>query len=451
MLNFGEILETVNMVREEHFDVRTITLGLNLLGSVRETAEKTADAVYDHICRTAGGIVKVAEDLELKYGIPIVNKRISITPASFLTQNFSGKEIVLAKALDKASKEVGVDFLGGWTALVHKSMTAADRSFLESIPEVLASTDRLCSSVNVGSTRAGINMDAVKLMGEVVKKTAYLTRESDSYGCAKLVAFCNAVEDNPFMAGAFHGTGEGDAVVNVGVSGPGVVYKAVKEHPEANVTDLAEIIKKTAFKITRVGQLVAKDAAAALGAEFGIVDLSLAPTPVVGDSVGRILEEMGLETVGGHGTTACLAVLNDAVKKGGTMASSHVGGLSGAFIPVSEDEGMIAAAEKGTLTLSKLEAMTAVCSVGIDMVAVPGDTSAETVSAIIADEAAIGMVNNKTTAVRIIPVEGKTVGEKAVFGGLLGEAPIMEVTNSSAKKFIDRGGRIPAPIHGNKN
>ncbi len=451
MLNFGEIIETVNMVREEHFDVRTITLGLNLMGCIRESAQKTADACYDHICRKAGGIVGVAEDLQLKYGIPIVNKRISITPASFLTQNFKGEEIVLAKALDRAAKEVGVDFLGGWTALVHKSMTAADRSFIESIPEVLASTDRLCSSVNVGSTRAGINMDAVKLLGQIIKRAAYLTRDNGSMGCAKFVAFCNAVEDNPFMAGAFHGSGEGDAVVNVGVSGPGVVYKAVKAHPEANVTELAEIIKKTAFKITRAGQLIAKEAAELLGAEFGIVDLSLAPTPAIGDSVARILEEMGLETVGGHGTTACLALLNDAVKKGGNMASSHIGGLSGAFIPVSEDEGMIAAAEKGTLTLSKLEAMTSVCSVGIDMVAVPGDTSAETVSAIIADEAAIGMVNNKTTAVRIIPAEGKTVGDSVEFGGLLGTAPVMPTICSSAQKFIDRGGRIPAPIHGNKN
>lgn len=451
MIKTSEILETINMVEKEHFDIRTITMGLSLFGCIRESAEKTADACYDLICKKGENIVKVAQELSLEYGVPIVNKRVSITPASLLTANFTGKEIVLAKALDKAAKEIGVDFLGGYSALVHKSMTSFEESFIKSIPEVLSVTDRLCSSVNVGSTRAGINMDAVKLMGEIVKDMANRTADKDGLAAAKFVAFCNAVEDNPFMAGAFHGVGEGDCVINVGVSGPGVVQHALKGIPNADITEVAETVKRTAFKITRVGQLISAEASKRLNAERGIVDLSLAPTPVVGDSVGHILEEMGLEQVGTHGTTACLALLNDAVKKGGIMASSHVGGLSGAFIPVSEDVGMINAADSGSLTLSKLEAMTAVCSVGIDMVAVPGDTSASTISAIIADEAAIGMVNNKTTAVRIIPVPGKTVGDSVEFGGLLGRAPIMPVHDKSSEKFISRGGRIPAPIHGNKN
>ncbi len=451
MINNNEILETINMVKNEHFDVRTITMGISLLSCIRDNSKATADAVYDLICKKAENIVPVGDELSAMYGVPIVNKRISITPASILTANFPGEEIVLAKALDKAAKTVGVDFLGGYSALVHKSMTSSECSFIASIPEVLATTDKLCSSVNVGSTRSGINLDAIKLIGEMIKRTAELTKDRSGFGCAKFVVFCNAVEDNPFMAGAFHGIGEGDTVINVGVSGPGVVHRALKNIPDADITEVADVIKKTAFKITRVGQLIAKEAAKRLNAEFGIVDLSLAPTPVVGDSVGHVLEEMGLETVGGHGTTAALAILNDAVKKGGTMASPSVGGLSGAFIPVSEDIGMINAAESGILTLSKLEAMTAVCSVGIDMVAVPGETDASTISAIIADEMAIGMVNSKTTAVRIIPVPGKTVGDSVEFGGLLGSAPIMPVINSSASRFIDRGGKIPAPIHGNKN
>lgn len=449
MIKTSEIIETINMVDKEHFDIRTITMGISLFGSIKDTVKDTANAVYDLICSRGKNIVKVANDLSVEYGVPVVNKRVSVTPASFLTAKFMGEELEIALALDKAAKEIGVDFIGGYSALVHKSMTEAEKSFILSIPEVLSKTDRLCSSVNVGSTRAGINMDAVKLVGEVVKKAADITK--DGLGAAKFVAFCNAVEDNPFMAGAFHGVGEGDCVINVGVSGPGVVQNALKSIPNASITELAEVVKKTAFKITRVGNLVLDEASKRLGAERGIVDLSLAPTPVIGDSVGHILEEMGLEEVGCHGTTACLALLNDAVKKGGVMACSNVGGLSGAFIPVSEDIGMINAADSGSLTLSKLEAMTAVCSVGIDMVAIPGDTPVSTISALIADEMAIGMVNNKTTAVRIIPVPNKTVGEYVEFGGLLGRAPIMPVHNKSAEKFISRGGRIPAPIHGNKN
>ncbi len=451
MINKHEILETINMVQNEHFDVRTITMGLSLFGCIASTVEETAQNCYNLITTRAKDIVKVANDLSNEFGVPIVNKRISVTPVSLISAPFKGKEIVIAKALDNAAKAVGVDFIGGYTALVHKSTTSYEHSFIESIPEVLANTDILCSSVNIGTTRSGINLDAISQIGKIIKKTADLTKDNDGFGCAKFVVFCNAVEDNPFMAGAFHGIGEGECVINVGVSGPGVVYRAVKNAPNANITEISEIIKKTAFKITRVGQLIANEAAKRLNAESGIVDLSLAPTPAIGDSVGRILEEMGLETVGTHGTTACLAILNDSVKKGGVMASSKVGGLSGAFIPVSEDEGMISATEKGVLTLSKLEAMTAVCSVGIDMVAVPGDTPSSTISAIIADEAAIGMVNNKTTAVRIIPVPNKTVGQSVEFGGLLGSAPIMPVKQASAEKFISRGGVIPAPIHGNKN
>ena len=451
MLNRKEILETIDMVEKEHFDVRTITMGISLLPCVRDDAKKTAQLCYDRICKKAENIVKVASDLEAEYGIPIINKRVSITPASLLTSSFCGQEVVLAKALDNAAKTVGVDFLGGYSALVQKGMTSYERSFIQSIPEALAITDRLCSSVNVGSSKAGINMDAVKLMGELIKQTAERTKERDGFGCAKLVVFCNAVEDNPFMAGAFHGISEGETVINVGVSGPGVVYHALKGIKGASIDDVAETIKKTAFKITRAGQLIAKEASQRLNAEFGIVDLSLAPTPVMGDSVAHILEEIGLDSVGGHGTTAALAMLNDAVKKGGVMASSNVGGLSGAFIPVSEDIGMIRAAEKGAITLSKLEAMTCVCSVGIDMVAVPGDTPASTLSGMIADEAAIGMINNKTTAVRVIPVPNKKVGDCVEFGGLLGSAPIMEVSPYGCDKFINRGGRMPAPIHSNKN
>ena len=451
MLNRKEIIETIDMVEKEHFDVRTITMGISLLSCIRDDAKKTAELCYDKICKKAENIVKVAEDLGKEYGVPVINKRISITPASLLTSSFVGKEIILAKELDRAAKTVGVDFLGGYSALVHKSMTSFERSFIESIPEALSITERMCSSVNVGSSKTGINMDAVRLMGRIIKESAEKTKEKDGLGAAKLVVFCNAVEDNPFMAGAFHGVGEGETVINVGVSGPGVVHHALKSMKGASIEEIAETIKKTAFKITRTGQLIAREASKRLNAEFGIVDLSLAPTPVMGDSVAHILEEIGLESVGAHGTTAALAMLNDAVKKGGVMASSSVGGLSGAFIPVSEDIGMINAANSGAITLSKLEAMTAVCSVGIDMVAIPGDTPDTTISGLIADEMAIGMINNKTTAVRVIPVPNKGVGESVEFGGLLGSAPIMEVSPYSCSAFIERGGRMPAPIHSNKN
>ena len=451
MFNRKEVIETINMVEKEHFDVRTITMGISLLSCIRDDAKETARLCYDKICKKAENIVKVAEDLGTEYGIPIINKRVSITPASLLTSSFCGKETVLAKALDNAAKTVGIDFLGGYSALVQKGMTSFEESFIRSIPEALSITERMCSSINVGSSKAGINMDAVKLMGEIIKQTADITKDKDGLGCAKLVVFCNAVEDNPFMAGAFHGISEGETVINVGVSGPGVVHHALKSMKGASVDEIAETIKKTAFKITRAGQLIAKEASKRLNAEFGIVDLSLAPTPVMGDSVAHILEEIGLDSVGGHGTTAALAMLNDAVKKGGVMASSNVGGLSGAFIPVSEDIGMINAAESGAITLSKLEAMTAVCSVGIDMVAIPGNTPATTISGIIADECAIGMINNKTTAVRVIPVPNKDVGENVEFGGLLGSAPIMAVSPYGCDTFINRGGRMPAPIHSNKN
>ncbi len=451
MLNRKEIIETIDMVEKEHFDVRTITMGISLLSCVRDSAEETARLVYDKICQKAENIVKVASDLGTEYGIPIINKRVSITPASLLTASFCGKEVVLAKALDRAAKTVGVDFLGGYSALVQKGMTSFERSFIESIPEALSVTERMCSSINVGSSKAGINLDAVSLMGEIIKKTANMTKDNEGIGCAKLVVFCNAVEDNPFMAGAFHGVSEGETVINVGVSGPGVVHHALKSMRGAPINEVAETIKKTAFKITRAGQLIAKEASRRLNAEFGIVDLSLAPTPVMGDSVAHILEEIGLESVGAHGTTLALAMLNDAVKKGGVMASSNVGGLSGAFIPVSEDIGMINAAKKGAIDLNKLEAMTAVCSVGIDMVAIPGDTPASTISGIIADEAAIGMINNKTTAVRVIPVPNKKEGDNVEFGGLLGNAPIMKVSPYGCDALVSRGGRIPAPIHSNKN
>lgn len=451
MFNTNDVLETVNMIEKEHLDIRTITMGVSLLPCIRETAEKTAKNIYDTVCKKAENIVKVAKELSLEYGIPIVNKRVSVTPASLVCAPFADKSALIGKALDDAAKTVGIDFIGGYSALVHKGMADYEKQFILSIPEVLASTERLCSSVNIGSSKSGINMDAVKLMGEIIKKTAANTAESGGFGCAKLVVFCNAVEDNPFMAGAFHGVGESGTVINVGVSGPGVVQHAIESIPQADLSNLAEMIKRTAFKITRAGQIIAKEAAKRLNAEFGIVDLSLAPTPARGDSVAAILEEMGLESVGTHGTTACLAMLNDAVKKGGVMASSRVGGLSGAFIPVSEDIGMIEAAERGTLKIDKLEAMTAVCSVGLDMIAVAGDTPASTISAIIADEAAIGMINNKTTAVRIIPAPNKKVGDEVNFGGLLGRAPVMAVHNESAEKFISRGGLIPAPIHSNKN
>ena len=451
MFSSNEVLETIAMVEKEHLDIRTITMGISLLSCIRDSAEETAKKVYDLVCKKAENIVKTAENLSGEYGIPIVNKRVSVTPVSLLTANFPEKSPLVGKALDDAAKTLGIDFLGGYSALVHKSTANYERIFIQTIPEVLATTERLCASVNVGSTKSGINMEAVKMLGEVFKEAATLTKDKDGIGAAKLVAFCNAVEDNPFMAGAFHGVGEADTVVNVGVSGPGVVKHALEQIPNADLTEVAEMIKRTAFKITRAGQLVAKEAAKRLNAQFGIVDLSLAPTPAMGDSVAQILEEMGIETVGGHGTTAALALLNDAVKKGGVMASSRVGGLSGAFIPVSEDIGMIQAAEKGAITLDKLEAMTCVCSVGLDMIAIPGDTPATTISAMIADEAAIGMINNKTTAVRIIPAIGKKVGDEVSFGGLLGRAPIMPVHGCDSSKIINRGGSIPAPIHSFKN
>ena len=451
MFSNKDVLETIAMVQEEHLDIRTITMGLSLLGCIRDTAEETARKVYDLVCKKAENIVKTATDLSSQYGIPIVNKRVSVTPVSLLCAAFPEKAPLIGKALDDAAATLGIDFLGGYSALVHKATADYERKFIRTIPEVLASTKRLCSSVNVGSTKSGINMEAVKMMGEAFKEAALLTKDADGIGAAKLVAFCNAVEDNPFMAGAFHGVGEADVVVNVGVSGPGVVKHALEQIPDADLTEAAEMIKRTAFKITRAGQLVAKEAAKRLNAQFGIVDLSLAPTPAMGDSVAQILEELGIETVGGHGTTAALAMLNDAVKKGGVMASSRVGGLSGAFIPVSEDIGMIRAAEAGKITLDKLEAMTCVCSVGLDMIAIPGDTPATTIAAMIADEAAIGMINNKTTAVRIIPAPGKKVGDQVSFGGLLGRAPIMPVHNCDSSRLINRGGNIPAPIHSFKN
>ncbi len=449
MLNGNEIYETILMIKDQHLDIRTITLHISLFDCISDNAKTTVDNVYKKLSETCKNLVSVANHIQQKYGIPIVNKRISVTPISLIGAS-SKCWVGIAKAMDKVAKENNIDFIGGYTALVQKSMADFEREFINTIPEVLASTERVCASVNIGSTRAGINMDAVRLMGEIVKKTAYLTKDSDSLGCAKLVVFANAVEDNPFMAGSFNGVGEGDKVVNVGISGPGVVKTALKNAGDCDCAKMSETIKNTAFKITRMGELVGREAASMLGAEFGIVDLSLAPTPVCGDSVGEVLEEMGLSNVGVHGTTACLAMLNDAVKKGGTMASSHIGGLSGAFIPVSEDIGMINAVKEGFLGLDKLEAMTSVCSVGLDMIAIPGSTSASTVSAIIADEAAIGVINNKTTAVRVIPVEGKDSGE-VNFGGLLGYAPILNIGGGNADKFISRGGRIPAPIHSYKN
>ncbi len=452
LLNQNEIMQTIQMIDQQHLDVRTITMGISLLSCAHSDVNTACDKIYDKITKYAEKLVQTGEDIEKEFGIPIVNKRISVTPIALVaaaaeTENYTP----FALALDRAAKACGVNFIGGFSALVQKGMTLADRRLIASIPEALASTDIVCASVNVGSTKAGIDMDAVAMMGRTIRDLAQRTKDQGGFGCAKLVVFANAVEDNPFMAGAFHGVGEPERVINVGVSGPGVVYHALQSVKGQPFDVVAETIKKTAFRITRMGQLVAQEASRRLDTPFGIVDLSLAPTPAVGDSVARILEEMGLEVCGTHGTTAALALLNDAVKKGGVMASSHVGGLSGAFIPVSEDEGMIAAAASGALTLDKLEAMTCVCSVGLDMIAVPGDTPAETLSAIIADEAAIGMVNSKTTAVRIIPAPGRQVGDTVEFGGLLGSAPVQPVHPFSSAAFVQRGGRIPAPMQSLKN
>ena len=452
MINTNDILQTIRMIDHQHLDIRTITMGISLLDCCDPDPHAACRKIYDKITTSAEKLVKTGEDIEAEFGIPIVNKRISVTPMALVAGASRTSDYVpFAAAMDRAAKAVGVNFIGGFSALVHKGMTEGDKKLIAAIPEALAVTGVVCSSVNVGSTRAGINMDAVKLMGETIKACAERTADQGGFGCAKLVVFCNAVEDNPFMAGAFHGVGEAERVINVGVSGPGVVHHALQRVKGQPFDVVAETIKKTAFQVTRMGQLVAREASARLEVPFGIVDLSLAPTPAVGDSVARILEEMGLEVCGTHGTTAALALLNDAVKKGGVMASSHVGGLSGAFIPVSEDEGMIAAAQAGALTLDKLEAMTCVCSVGLDMIAVPGDTSAATLSAIIADEAAIGMVNQKTTAVRLIPAPGKKVGDMVEFGGLLGSAPVMPCHTGSAGDFVSRGGRIPAPLHSLRN
>ena len=451
MINTQDILETINMIREENLDIRTITMGISLLDCADSDIERACDRIYDKICRKAEKLVYTGEDIEKQYGIPIINKRISVTPIAMILAASGGDPVKYAKTLDRAAKQVGVNFLGGYSALVHKGFASGDEALINSIPEALSETERICSSVNIGSTKTGINMDAVRLMGKIVRQSAVLTKDKGLVGPSKLVVFCNAPEDNPFMAGAFHGAGEPDCVNNVGVSGPGVVRAALSKIPEADITQVADTVKKTAFKITRVGQLVASVASERLGVPFGIVDLSLAPTPAVGDSVAHILEEMGLEQCGACGTTACLALLNDAVKKGGVMASSHVGGLSGAFIPVSEDAGMIDAARSGSLLIEKLEAMTAVCSVGLDMIAIPGDTPEEVIAGIIADEAAIGMVNSKTTAVRVIPAIGKKDGEEINFGGLFGVSPIMKVNTASPAKFISRGGRIPAPLQSLKN
>ena len=455
MINISEVLETNKMILEENLDVRTITMGISLLDCADASLKKTCDNVYAKLMRLAKKLVKTGDEIGREFGVPIVNKRISITPAAIVGSACCRKPadfVKIAKTLDRAAKKLGVNFIGGYSAVVSKGMTPADEMLIRSIPEAMATTERLCSSVNVGSTKTGIDMDAVRLMGEIIKKTAEKTRTRDSLGCAKLVVLCNAPDDNPFMAGAFHGVTEGDAVINIGVSGPGVVNYVLKNTCRgADFETLCETIKKTAFKITRVGQLVAQEASKRLGVPFGIIDLSLAPTPAVGDSVADILKEIGLEHPGAPGTTAALALLNDQVKKGGVMASSYVGGLSGAFIPVSEDQGMIDAVNAGALTIEKLEAMTCVCSVGLDMIAIPGATSAASISGIIADEAAIGMVNQKTTAVRVIPVAGKKVGETVEFGGLLGHAPIMKVSKFSCEKLISRKGRIPAPIHSFKN
>ena len=454
MINIFEVAETNRMIEEENLDVRTITIGISLLDCMDNNVDQVCSNIYKKITTIAKDLVKTGPDIEKKYGIPIVNKRISVTPIGTIgasccktTDDF----VKIAKTLDRCAHEVGVNFIGGYSAIVSKNMTNAEKLLIQSIPEAMKESELVCASVNVGSTKTGINMDAVKLVGEIVKETANLTKENDSIGCAKLVIFCNAPDDNPFMAGAFHGITEGDAVINVGVSGPGVMHEAIKKAKGQDFGELCETIKKTAFKITRVGQMVANEASEALGIPFGIIDLSLAPTPAIGDSIADCLQAMGLERVGAPGTTAALAILNDQVKKGGVMASSYVGGLSGAFIPVSEDQGMIDAVEAGSLTLEKLEAMTCVCSVGLDMIAIPGKTSAKTISGIIADEMAIGMINQKTTAVRVIPVIGKDVGDTVEFGGLLGYAPIMPVNTFGCDAFIDRGGRIPAPIHSFKN
>lgn len=452
MIDIKDIMETVNMIDHDNLDIRTVTMGISLLDCIDADAKVACDKIYEKITRKAGNLVKTGCDIEKEYGIPIINKRISVTPIAMIAAASKADPVIFAKTLQRVADATGVNFIGGYSALVHKGFSAGDLELIKSIPEALSITNNICSSVNIGSTKAGINMDAVKLMGQIIRQTAEATADRDCIGCAKLVVFCNAPEDNPFMAGAFHGVGEPDCVVHVGVSGPGVVHSALKKCPDGDLGEVAEVIKKTAFKITRMGQLVGTEASKRLGVPFGIVDLSLAPTPAIGDSVAHILEEMGLENCGTHGTTAALALLNDAVKKGGVMASSSVGGLSGAFIPVSEDAGMIAAARSGNLKIEKLEAMTAVCSVGLDMIAVSGDTPAETISAVIADEAAIGMVNTKTTAVRLIPAVGKKAGEELSFGGLLGSAPIMDINlKSSPKRFIDRAGKIPAPLQSLKN
>lgn len=454
MININEVIETNKMIEQENLDVRTITLGISLLDCADPSLEELNRKIYDKITTIAKDLVATGNKIQREYGIPIVNKRISVTPISLVGAAACKRPedyVTIAHTLDRAAKTVGVNFIGGYSALVSKAMTQSDELLIKSIPMALSQTERVCSSVNVGSTKTGIDMNAVKLLGEIILSTAEYTKEKDSIGCAKLVVFCNAPDDNPFMAGAFHGVTEGDAVINVGVSGPGVVKKALETVRGADFETLCETIKKTAFKITRVGQLVAQEASKLMNIPFGIIDLSLAPTPAVGDSVAEILEEIGLEYVGAPGTTAALALLNDQVKKGGVMASSYVGGLSGAFIPVSEDQGMIDAVEAGALTLEKLEAMTCVCSVGLDMIAIPGDTKATTISGLIADEMAIGMINQKTTAVRIIPVIGKGIGERVEFGGLLGYAPVMKVNNFSCADFVNRGGRIPAPIHSFKN
>ncbi len=451
MLETKDILETIHMIQDQCLDVRTITMGISLLDCAGSDTAAVADKIYDKICRYAKDLVKTGEDIEKEYGIPIINKRISVTPISLLLASCGGDPVKLALALQRAADTVGVNFIGGYSALVQKGFAPGDMALIRSIPEALSRTGNICASVNVGSTKAGINMDAVAIMGGVVRQCAELTKDDDCIGAAKLVVLCNAPDDNPFMAGAFHGVGEGDCVINVGVSGPGVVRAALAKCPAHTISQIAAVVKRTAFKLTRMGQLVGTQASQRLGVPFGIVDLSLAPTPAIGDSVAHILEEMGLESCGACGTTAALALLNDAVKKGGVMASSRVGGLSGAFIPVSEDAGMIAAAECGSLSIEKLEAMTAVCSVGLDMIIIPGDTPAEVISAMIADEAAIGMVNSKTTAVRVIPAIGKEVGDRLSFGGLLGYGPVMKVNTFSPAKFISRGGQIPAPMQSLKN
>lgn len=452
MINVHDIMETIKMIEEENLDIRTITMGVSLLDCADGDIGRSCDKIYEKVCRKAEHLVSTGEDIEKKYGIPIINKRISVTPIAMLVAASGGDPVKYALTLEKIANQVGVNFIGGYSALVQKGFAAGDEELIRSIPEALTVTDHLCSSVNIGSTKTGINMDAVRLMGQIVKRSSELTADRDCIGSAKLVVFCNAPEDNPFMAGAFHGPGEPDCVINVGVSGPGVVRAALSKLPkDADLTEVADLIKKIAFKITRMGQLVGTEASERLGVPFGIVDLSLAPTPAVGDSVAHILEEMGLQMCGAHGTTAALALLNDAVKKGGVMASSHVGGLSGAFIPVSEDAGMIDAARCGTLSIEKLEAMTAVCSVGLDMIVLPGDVTPEIISAIIADEAAIGMVNSKTTAVRVIPAIGKKIGDELEFGGLLGSGPVMKINYTSPDTFIHRGGRIPAPLQSLKN